>query len=183
MELLMDVLNMLLPALLVGLVAFLMMKSLLKSNRDHLALVLEQFRLEQQRQAHERKLNAQKLLTPIRLQAFERLVLFLERIQPSGLVTRLMNNTMSLQQLQLMLVRTVREEFEHNLSQQLYVSGTAWQMVKAAKEEVIQLINKVAAEHQPDASSAELAREVVLGRVRMIDEAIARLKEEISEFS
>ncbi|MDP3461236.1 MAG: hypothetical protein Q8S18_00435 [Bacteroidales bacterium] len=183
MELLMEVLNMLLPALLVGLVAFLMMKSLLKSNRDHLALVLEQFRLEQQRQAHERKLNAQKLLTPIRLQAFERLVLFLERIQPSGLVTRLMNNTMSLQQLQLMLVRTVREEFEHNLSQQLYVSGTAWQMVKAAKEEVIQLINKVAAEHQPDASSAELAREVVLGRVRMIDEAIARLKEEISEFS
>jgi uncharacterized protein YihD (DUF1040 family) len=180
---LMDVLNMLLPALLVGLVAFLMMKSLLKSNRDHLALVLEQFRLEQQRQAHEKKLNAQKLLMPIRLQAYERLVLFLERIQPAGLVTRSMNNSMNNQQLQLMLVRTIREEFEHNLSQQLYVSATAWQMVKAAKEEVIQLINKVAAEHQPDAASAELGREVIIGRVRMIDEAISRLKEEISEFS
>lgn len=179
----MGILQITIPALIVGGLAYLMIRIMLRNNRDHLALVLEQFRMEQQQQLNERKTQAQKLLLPVRLQAYERLVLFLERIQPSGLVTRMIGQTDNAAHFQMLLVRTVREEFEHNLSQQLYVSDAAWQMVKAAREEVVQLINRSAVGLSGDAGAADLAREVIVGRIVMIDEAIARLKEEIASFS
>lgn len=183
MEVIIEFIKLTIPALLVLLLAYFMIRSLLKSNRDHLALFLEQIKHEQQKFAHEKKLTAQKLILPVKLQAYERLVLFLERIQPSGLVTRLMDVSLSARQFQALLIRTVREEFEHNLSQQLYISPVAWQLVKAAREEVVQAVNLAGSELDNNAGAAALAQLIITTRVKMIDEAIARLKEEIGEFA
>ncbi|MCK9421206.1 MAG: hypothetical protein M0Q38_01260 [Bacteroidales bacterium] len=86
--------------------------------------------------------DVQNILLPLKLQAYERFVLFLERIHPSNLVMRLNNPDLTSGQLQSLLVRTIREEFEYNLSQQLYVSTHTWELIKNAKEEMVALINK-----------------------------------------
>jgi hypothetical protein len=77
----------------------------------------------------------------LRVQAYERLVLYLERITPGALVMRLHQSGMSSRLLRSDMSKTVREELEHNLSQQIYVSEQAWKMVIRAKEETINLIN------------------------------------------
>lgn len=77
----------------------------------------------------------------LRIQAYERLVLYLERITPDALIMRLHQGGMSADALRSDMAKAIREEFEHNLSQQIYVSEGAWQKVLHAREETIQLIN------------------------------------------
>jgi hypothetical protein len=99
-------------------------------------------------------------ILPLRLQAYERFVLFLERIHPSNLLMRLNNPDLTAIQLQSLLVRTIREEFEYNLSQQLYISGNAWELIKNAKEETIALINHATSGLPDHALSADLVKKV-----------------------
>lgn len=80
----------------------------------------------------------------LRIQAYERLTLFLERSKPQSLLMRLMDKTDDKQKLQLLILNTIREEFEHNFSQQIYISESLWQMISLAKDRLIQLINKAA---------------------------------------
>lgn len=94
----------------------------------------------------------------MRLQAFERLTIFLERINPYSLVVRLNSTGESATELQYELIQTVRQEFEHNVSQQIYVSPEAWELVKNAKEEIIQIINNVANSLPLTASSLDLSQ-------------------------
>ena len=95
----------------------------------------------------------QKLITPIRLQAYERLNLFLERINPEALLQRLNGPNQKSGQIKIILIKTVRQEFSHNLSQQVYISSNAWQAVKNAKEQVIRTINITSSEVNPEANS------------------------------
>ncbi|MBK9286190.1 MAG: hypothetical protein IPN38_00530 [Flavobacteriales bacterium] len=78
---------------------------------------------------------------PLRLQAYERVTLFLERISPGPLVLRVHKSNMSSRMLHAELIATVREELEHNVTQQVYMSEKAWAKVKQAKEETIRLLN------------------------------------------
>jgi hypothetical protein len=93
-------------------------------------------------------LKNKELIIPVRLQAYERIILFLERISPDSLIMRISQPGMTSQQLQTDLLATIRAEFEHNLSQQLYVSTDAWNYVKNARANTIKLIN-IAAEKIP----------------------------------
>jgi hypothetical protein len=102
--------------------------------------------------------EGQKIILPLRLQAYERIILFLERISPNNLILRLNKPEMSSVQLQSALVKVIREEFEYNLSQQLYISLKAWELVKNAKEETIKLINVASGKIPETASSGELAK-------------------------
>lgn len=77
----------------------------------------------------------------LQLQAAERFVLYLERISPNYIVLRLHRNNMNAKMLHSEMVKAMRDEFEHNLSQQIYISDRAWELVKNAKEETIQLCN------------------------------------------
>jgi len=124
-----------------------------------------------------------KILLPLRLQAYERLIMFLERINPGNLVMRLNRPDMTAIQFQSLLVRTIREEFEYNLSQQLYTSSKAWELVKNAKEETISLVNQASAKLPENASSAELARiffDQFLNKDKSsVDLALDELKQEI----
>ena len=86
-------------------------------------------------------LQNQKTITPLRLQAYERIILFLERISPNSVIIRLQTPNMTVQELHRQMLITIRAEFEHNLSQQLYISSEAWEATRNAKERTIQMLN------------------------------------------
>lgn len=86
-------------------------------------------------------LQNQKTITPLRLQAYERVILFLERISPNSVIMRLQTPNMTVGELHKQMLICIRAEFEHNLSQQLYVSTEAWEATRNAKERSIQLLN------------------------------------------
>jgi hypothetical protein len=122
-------------------------------------------------------------ILPLRLQAYERFVLFLERIHPSNLVMRLNSAELTALQMQSLLVRTIREEFEYNLSQQLYVSGNSWELIKNAKEETIAMINHASSGLPDDARSADLVKmvfEVSISRGKLpVETALEEIKKEL----
>ena len=100
---------------------------------------------ENKRRLSEINLASKDIIIPIKLQAYERIILFLERISPNSLIIRVHQHGMLANHFQSALLNNIREEFEHNLSQQLYVSSSAWERVKNAKEEIVRLINSSAA--------------------------------------
>jgi hypothetical protein len=82
----------------------------------------------------------------MRMQAYERLILFVERMDVQQLIGRFYNSEASVQDLQLAFTQSIRAEYEYNMSQQLYISKEAWQTVTAAKEQEISMINQIATE-------------------------------------
>ncbi len=103
----------------------------------------------------------QKVSLPVRLQAYERIVLLLERMSPANLVIRVHKKGISSIQFQQLLIQAIREEYDHNLSQQLYISDKSWDMVRNAKEEMIRQINTSAGQLKEDASSTELSKKLL----------------------
>lgn len=87
------------------------------------------------------KKERQKYFLPNRVEAYQRSVLFMERISPNSLVMRLHNPGLPAKALQAKLLQAIREEYDHNVAQQLFVSPQAWEMVKTSKEETIKIIN------------------------------------------
>lgn len=114
---------------------------------------------------------AEQASLTLRMQAYERLALFLERSKPQSLVMRLLVTTQDAEQLQILLLNTLREEFEHNFSQQIYMSEALWQNISLAKDQLIQLINKVAAEQKQHTAKA-LSEELVLQYANETDDFI-----------
>jgi hypothetical protein len=102
----------------------------------------------------------ENILHPLRLQAYERFVLFLERSEPGGLLMRLNTPGLTALQLQSLAVKTIREEFDYNISQQLYISVSLWQMIRKCKEEAIAMINQATMELPADAPSEALVHSV-----------------------
>lgn len=101
--------------------------------------------------------EAARVLAPIRLQAYERLALYLERISPDSLVLRCYQPGMDAKTLQGTMTKTIRDEWEHNLSQQVYVSSEAWQRIRNAKDEMTGVINSAAITIPTDADPTRLA--------------------------
>lgn len=106
------------------------------------------------------KSDNNKALSSLRISACERVIIMLERITPSSLVMRQPQRTGSASALQLELVRSVREEFEHNVSLQLYVSDETWQKIKDAREEVLELIRLAFSKVPENGTGIDLSREV-----------------------
>ncbi|MGB6037665.1 MAG: hypothetical protein WBG42_15425, partial [Cryomorphaceae bacterium] len=96
----------------------------------------------------------------LRLQAAERFVLYLERIEPGRLVMRSHQNGMSAKMLQNEMLKSIREEFDHNLSQQIYVSANAWSLIKGAKDEMTKFITATGEGMKPDATSIDFSRKI-----------------------
>ncbi|MCC6838896.1 MAG: hypothetical protein IT230_01920 [Flavobacteriales bacterium] len=150
--------------------------------------LLRQFLGTRQREAStqlmaEAKREDRKHVLPLRLQAYERLTLFLERIAPGALVFRVHKHNMTARMLHAELLATVREEYEHNVTQQIYVSDRAWQQVRMAKEETLRIIN-IAAESTPEGASGTALSERVFETASRLShlptqQAIVALKEEV----
>lgn len=100
--------------------------------------------------------DAQDITLRLRLQAYERLVLFIERINPRLLIPRLYDSSMTVRDLQLAIIITIRTEFEHNLAQQIYVSKNVWDTVRSVKEQELNMVNNIASTLNPEASAKEL---------------------------
>ncbi|MBN1131824.1 MAG: hypothetical protein JXR52_02040 [Bacteroidales bacterium] len=141
-------------------------------------------RNEDKRRKHELNLHVKDEILPVRLQAYERIVLFLERISPESLVIRVSKPGYTSRQFQSELLNTIRSEYEHNLSQQTYISKEAWEKVKAARNQTINLINDSAADLKPDSSGSTLGK-VILEQVMELKNppsqvAIDYLKQEVN---
>ena len=108
------------------------------------------------------RLDTQKISLPVRMQAYERLVLLLERIEPAGLLIRTSIPGMTASDLHMALIQSIRSEFDHNLSQQLYVSTKVWDMVRNAREETIKRINTAAMQLTPETGGADLASLILI---------------------
>jgi hypothetical protein len=94
----------------------------------------------------------------MRLQAYERLILFLERISPDTLLLRLKSQCRTNADLHLAILQQIRSEYEHNLSQQLYVSDEIWSCIKETKEQIVVLVNEIANHTRSDGDSMVLAK-------------------------
>ena len=143
------------------------------------------FTMSRKNPGKDARTEEQKIILPLRLQAYERIILFLERISPNNLIMRLNKPEMTSIQLQALLVKTVREEFEYNLSQQIYISSTAWELVKNAKEETIKLVNVASGKLQESASAGELAKtifDLAVGKDKLpVNIAIDDIKKEVQK--
>lgn len=120
-----------------------------------------------------------EVVLPLQLQAYERLILFLERIRPISLVNRHLDLYISKQQFQMNMLKNIRDEFDHNLSQQLFVSESVWQTAKGAREELAQMINLHTVSLGNEASAANLAEQLIKTEITLIDQCIKLIKEEM----
>jgi len=108
--------------------------------------------------AQEKPTGDTQPLMALKIQAYERIILYIERIELEGLVMRTFLPEMTVQQLQAALFRTIREEFEHNTTQQLYVSERAWECTKGARTLVLALITQACQELAPTDNGMQLAQ-------------------------
>lgn len=106
-------------------------------------------------------LKNQEILIPLRIQAYERVILFLERISPDSLLTRLNQSGLTARQFHTLLLTSIRNEYEHNLSQQVFISPKAWEMVKNARTQMTKIINTAAEKINPNAPSIEFSKKII----------------------
>ncbi len=123
-----DLLKIILPALIVAGAIFLLFRQFLER--------------EQQRRLIELRLENSKTTLPIRLQAYERVILLLERISPNNILVRLGSAGQTAAEYHRVLQEEIRAEYDHNISQQLYLSSDVWALVKEAKENVLTTVNR-----------------------------------------
>jgi len=120
---------------------------------------------------------------PLRLQAYERMALFLERITPSKLLIRMSPTSSNKEDYESLLIASIEQEFEHNLSQQIYLSDDCWNIIVAAKNATIQLVRKASLLEKTD--TANKLREVILTEMMEkrapSDAALSFIKQEVSD--
>ena len=124
-------------------------------------LLKEFFQQENKRRRYDLAGERMRVSLPLRLQAYERLILFLERISPNNLIMRIYRPEWSARELQKNLVQHIRDEYAHNLSQQLYVSSHAWELINHAYEEAIGQINSLGASMEEGATANDLSKKLL----------------------
>ena len=147
MEIALEILKYTFPALLMLLLTYLMLSNFLDN--------------EESRRNYMLKREVRKNALPIRLQAYERISLFLERITPNSILVRIPSNNLNAKEYQAILLRSIRDEYEYNLSQQIYISEEAWKLVVTAKSATVSIINKIASEQSPKASGIDLSKRIL----------------------
>ncbi len=127
-----------------------------------------------------------EITLPVRMQAFERMALFLERISADNLLVRLNKPGMTAGVLHYAILEEVRNEFNHNVAQQVYLSKELWSMVVTAKEDLITKVNATFEETDPEATSIEYAKKLLelmmQTDINSIDLALSSLKEELGKY-
>ena len=124
-------------------------------------------------------------ILPNRLQAYERMCLFLERISPPNMLLRLNNPGYSAREFHKLLLDEIRNEYNHNVSQQIYMSEEVWNMIKNSKEDLTILINEASSQLEAEATSLDLARKIfeltLEKKVEPLGHALSELKKEIQQ--
>ena len=169
MDLLSDFLKLIVPAGLVLYGMYLTVKMLLDREAN--------------RHRYDVQSRYTETVVPIRLQAYERMVLFLERISPNNLLLRLGGSSTTVLEFQQRLLQEIRDEYNHNLSQQVYMSQAVWDQIQAAMNDVMTLINQASGDTRPDAPALDLSKRI-FERIIQLDKqptykALKAVKDEI----
>ena len=166
---LLDLLMYTIPALVTGAIAFLFFREHIENENNRRNFLITK--------------DLQKEAFPLRLQAYERMSLFLERIAPSKLLTRVKPTSSNKEDYENLLIATIEQEFEHNLTQQIYVTDQCWSIILAAKNTTIQLIRKASMNEKTDTAGKlqEVVLTELLDRPAPSNAALSFIKKEISE--
>ncbi|MBR5695953.1 MAG: hypothetical protein IKX43_06965 [Paludibacteraceae bacterium] len=172
MTFLLELAKITIPGILVLLAAYYVLRDLLRNA--------------ERTRFYEMKKESAKALTPVKLTAYERLALFLERMKPESLLIRTQLPNMKVHDLHVALLNTIREEFEHNVTQQIYVGNDVWLLTRNAKDSLIQLINSIASDMPDDLPALELSK-MIIERYNAVNEtpidlALSALKSEVKSF-
>ena len=167
-----DILGLLLycvPAIITGGIAFLFFREHVENENNRRNFLIQK--------------DLQKEALPMRLQAYERMSLFLERIKPSKLILRVKPTSSNKEYYESLLIANIEQEFDHNLAQQIYVTDKCWSITSTAKNATIQIIRKATLSDKVD--SSDKLREVILSDMldkrSPSDAALSFIKEEVSE--
>ena len=167
-----DILGLLLyciPAIVTGAIAFLFFREHVENENNRRNYLVQK--------------DLQKEALPLRLQAYERMSIFLERTKPSKLLLRVKPTSSNKGDYESLLIANIEQEFDHNLAQQIYVTDKCWSITSTAKNATIQMIRKATLSDKVD--SADKLREVILSdmmdRRSPSDAALSFIKEEVSE--
>ncbi|PKA84570.1 hypothetical protein ATE92_2766 [Ulvibacter sp. MAR_2010_11] len=159
----------LLPAIVVGVIAYYFFKGHTANEEGRRRYLIQK--------------EAQNKVLPMRLQAYERMTLFLERIDPNKLLIRIKPFADEVDKYEALLIKNIEQEFEHNLTQQIYVTPECWNLINAAKNATIHVIRQ-GAMHEKD-NTADHMREWLLRNfmeeITPSQKAMVYLKKEVSE--
>lgn len=165
---LLEIIKITVPALIVFFTVYYLMKTYLDKQYQLRALEFKQ--------------NQSNLTVPSRLQAYERLSLFCERIAIPSLMLRLREDNQTNAALRLAMLLTIQQEFEYNITQQVYVSEQLWQIIKISRDNTVMDINGLYEQVDPKGPSVELAS-VLLSQaesqsVNSLNMALSAIKKE-----
>jgi len=171
MDALVELIKILVPASIVLYAAYLLVRSFIMREIDMKRMEVRGRSIE--------------ITLPLRLQAYERITLFLERISPNNLLVRLNAPGMPAREFQHLLLNEIRNEYNHNVSQQIFMSGDIWDLVKNAKEDLILSINESVSELDEQAMTIDLSKKIfekaINKQVDPIAHALSELKKEIQQ--
>lgn len=171
MEVFLDFIKILVPASVVLYAVFLMVRAFLQKE-------IEMKKLEVRGRSIE-------TILPNRLQAYERMTLFLERMAPQNLLIRLNTSSIPAKEFHHLLLNEIRNEYNHNVSQQIYMSAEVWEMIKNAKENLVVTINDAAASMDEDSTSLHLSKKIfektIQKEIDPVAYALLELKKEIQK--
>lgn len=142
-----EILKYCIPALCVLLATWLVMRQFYKAEAD--------------KRLWELKRLSQKEISPLRLRAYERLALLLERTTPEHMLLELNLGEMTVLQVQQHLIRTIRMEYEHNVSQQVYVTAEVWAMIQNAKVQTVAFVNSMVQQLPPESTALDYAKVMI----------------------
>lgn len=146
MELFFELLKYTIPALVVFFTAYFLLKLLLDERQRIDRMTLRQ--------------DAQKITLPLRLQAYERLTLLCDRVEIPNALLRIRTPGMTVGELTGALLLAISQEFEHNTSQQLFVSETLWQIIRVAREQTLSLITQASEGIDPKEDAEALVKKL-----------------------
>jgi hypothetical protein len=144
--------------------------------------------LEKDRERHMAEMKKEQIGSsfPLKMQAYERLAIFCERISIPNLLLRVRRENMSADDLRLALMMAIRQEYEHNISQQVYISDKLWEIIVLARDETNKVINALYSKYANDPGSsgyAEALNSYWFGsEKRALDVAKLAIKKEIGAY-
>ena len=143
MEYITDLIQLIVPAALVLYAMYLVIKSFLQKDFDKRIMEL--------------KIKNSETVLPLRLQAYERMALFLERISPNNMLLRMADPNLPALVFQQKLLQEIRDEFHHNQSQQIYMSDEAWIRIRQAMNTIIEVIQSASKEMEKNSNAVDLS--------------------------
>jgi len=147
LEVVLEIVKITVPALIVFFTVYYLFRQYLEGQQRMKAMELQQ--------------EQRGVTLPMRLQAYERLSLYCDRMLMPNLLLRVKKPDMAASELRVALLLAIQQEFEHNITQQVYVSDQLWQIIRLARDDSMDLISQAAEEVEPRANADVLARAIL----------------------